>query len=138
MTAPFHPLGLETDGLPLGQALHLVEALRTVLGVLDGLQEQQRFRKDGSCNKAGDIMDWLSSAVAAELATLFDDIKARTVTTREEAENKFQAAVLYAAWGGFTPACHVAELTQLVAEMDIQVFRAEGRRLTETAGSMPR
>lgn len=127
MTAPLHPLGLEIEGLSIKGAVDLASALNTVFDVLSGLQSQPRFSSQDQSLDAGRVLDGLKDAVAGELATLLADIRHRTVNDREEARDKFRASLLYHSWGD-TPSQVVGDLAQLVAEMDIQVFRADGRR----------
>ncbi|TGR84249.1 hypothetical protein EN866_33435 [Mesorhizobium sp. M2D.F.Ca.ET.223.01.1.1] len=127
MTRPSHPLGLKTDGLPFRQLAALVDALETTCAVLSGLQEQPRFagNKAGEpYNTAGAILEDLRNNIGCEVDDIRDEVERRSVSSSDEAEDKFGILIGRYTGGCDEPSAAVSELAQIAADIAADLRQA--------------
>ncbi len=123
MSRPIHPLGFKTDDMPLDQLVHLIEALTTIESVTSGLVGTGQFYRDGNYTSAGETLEHFRCHIGCEIDDIREAAKRRRVTSREEAEHKFDILLSEKTFGADTPSATVAELARLVADMDFELGR---------------
>lgn len=121
MSRPTHPLGFETEGLPLPQLRALADALTTMSNVASGLQEWGVFSDGSGYTEAGRIIEDLRVKIGCEIDDIRDEVAARKVTTREDADAKFDIILASHLWGGEERAAIVASLARASADLDWQL-----------------
>lgn len=127
MSRPVHPLGFQTDDLPMGQLMALFDALTTVSNVICGLRETALFASDGDYTEAGRMLCNLKDQVNGEIDSISKIAEGRAVTSQAEAEFKFDILMSGMIWSGDHPAALVAELARASADLSRQVSANEVR-----------
>jgi hypothetical protein len=126
MSRPVHPLGFETENLPLTQLRALADALTTICNVASGLQEWSIFTDGDSYTEAGRMIKDLRVKIGFELDAIHAEAKARRVTTRNEADAKFDMILASYYWAGEQRSEVVAKLAQSSADLDWQLLCGAG------------
>lgn len=116
-----HPLGFQTDDLPMGQLMALFDALTTVSNVLCGLRETPMFATSDDYTEAGRMLGTLKDQVNWEIDSISKIAERRAVTSQGEADAKFDILMSGMVWSGDHPAAIVADLAKLSADLCRQV-----------------
>lgn len=127
-SGPVHPLGFQTDNLPLKQLRALVDTLTTVANVINGLRETPWFASDNDYNEAGRMLNDLREKIECEIGDIRDAVKQRDVATAAEADLKFEILLSGMAHGIDNVTGTVAELVALSADLSRQVSASKELR----------
>lgn len=133
MSRPAHPLGFKTEGLPLTQLRALADALTTMSNVASGLQEWGLFSDGSGYTEAGRMVEDLRCKIGCELDDIREEVAARKVTTRDEADAKFDIILAANYWGEEERAAIVARLAKASADLDWQLVcqAADGKAVAK-------
>lgn len=121
MSRPVHPLGFKTEGLPLTQLRALADVLTTMSNVAIGMQEWGLFSDGSGYTEAGRMVEDLRCMIGGELNDIRDEVAARKITTREEADAKFDIILASHLWCGEERASIIAKLAKESADLDWQL-----------------
>lgn len=112
-------ISFEPEKLTIDEAAKLHDALGTVMDVLDGMACQPRFlcpvRRQRSA--AGIVIDELSSAIGGARDDIIKEVRARQVTTQDEADRKFALLAYEFTDGSCRPEHAASGLLKLVDQV---------------------